>query len=112
MDPALYREAVTQVRMSGVDVLLNLTTGVGGNFAPGESDPRRPGDGTTLSEPARRIVHVLELKPELCSLDVGSMNKSERTVFINTPGQLRAMARAFLKRASSPSLRCSRRATR
>ena len=94
MDPALYREVVQRIRDSHCDVLLNLTAGMGGNFAPGDDDPRSPAAGTTLASPAVRIQHIIELRPELCSLDMGSMNKGENLVFINTPKQLRSMAQA------------------
>ncbi len=100
----LYREVVGRVRDSGVDVVLNLTTGVGGNFVPSDSDPRTAATGTTVVSPEERLAHIIDLKPELCSLDMGSMNKAENTVFINTPKQLRAMARAIRDTGVKPEL--------
>ncbi|MEE9209201.1 MAG: 3-keto-5-aminohexanoate cleavage protein, partial [Kiloniellales bacterium] len=90
-DVALYREVVTRVRDSGSDLLINLTTGYGGRFAPSEDDPRTAGPGTTLIAPEERVRHVEELRPEICSLDVGSFNFGT-SVFMNTPAHLRAMA--------------------
>jgi uncharacterized protein (DUF849 family) len=90
-DVDLYREVVTRVRDSGSDVLINLTTGFGGRFAPAEDDPRTAGPGTTLIPPQERVRHVEELEPEICSLDVGSFNFGA-SVFMNTPEHLRAMA--------------------
>ena len=57
MDPALYREVVARVRDSGSELLLNLTTGAGGRFMPGDNDPAQPGPGTTLkaSPPRSRM---------------------------------------------------------
>ena len=90
-DVALYREVVERVRDSGSDLLINLTTGYGGRFAPSEDDPRTAGPGTTLIAPEERVRHVEELRPEICSLDVGSFNFGT-SVFMNTPEHLRKMA--------------------
>jgi uncharacterized protein (DUF849 family) len=90
-DTALYREVVERVRDAGSDVLINLTTGYGGRFAPSEEDPRQAGPGTSLIPPEARVAHVEELKPEICSLDVGTFNFGA-SVFMNTPEHLRIMA--------------------
>jgi uncharacterized protein (DUF849 family) len=94
MDGALYREVVDRIRTSGVDVLINLTTGPGGRFAPGADDPLKPGPATNLKSPAQRVEHVLALRPDICSLDMGSMNMGGH-VFINSPSYLEAMAIAI-----------------
>ncbi len=103
MDPALYRETVERIRSSGVDVIINLTTGAGGRYIPSEDDPARPGPGTLLRHPQERIRHVIELKPEICSLDLGSMNMGEY-VIINTAGQIRTMARAIRDAGVTPEI--------
>ena len=72
MDPGFYREVVERIRASGTDVLINLTTGPGARFIPGADDPLKPGPGSTLALPAERVRHVLELKPEICSLGTGT----------------------------------------
>jgi uncharacterized protein (DUF849 family) len=95
MDGVLYREVVERIRASGTDVLINLTTGPGARFIPGADDPLRAGAGSTLTFPAERVRHVVELKPEICSLDMGSMNMGEM-IFANTPGHLAEMAAAAL----------------
>jgi uncharacterized protein (DUF849 family) len=94
MDKAHYREVVERIRASGVDVLINLTTGPGARFTPGADDPLKPGPATNLKLPAQRVEHILELRPEICSLDMGSMNMGGY-VFINTPSYLEAMAVAI-----------------
>jgi 3-dehydrocarnitine:acetyl-CoA trimethylamine transferase len=99
----LYRETVQRIRDSGVDVIVNLTTGPGARFVPGDDDPRIGGAGTTLKPWLERVAHVEELKPELCSLDVGSMNFGEY-VFVNTPAHLRAMAEAIKSNGTKPEL--------
>jgi len=103
MDGALYREVVERIRDSGSDVLINLTTGPGARFVPGEDDPLKPGAGTTMKTPAERVRHVVELKPDICSLDMGSMNMGPH-VFINTPKHLEAMATAIRDAGVLPEL--------
>jgi len=102
-DGALYREVVERIRSSGTDVIINLTTGPGARFVPGAEDPLKPGPGSTLSLPAERVRHVVELEPEICSLDMGSMNMGGR-VFINTPAHLEAMAVAIRDAGVTPEL--------
>jgi uncharacterized protein (DUF849 family) len=99
----LYREVVDRIRQSGVDMLINLTTGAGASFIPGEAEPRIPDAQSSLTHPHARVAHVLALKPDVCSLDVGSMNFGE-VVFVNTPAHLRWMARAILDNGTKPEL--------
>jgi uncharacterized protein (DUF849 family) len=103
MDVALYREVVERIRSSGIDVLINLTTGPGARFAPGAEDPLKAGPATNLKPPAERVRHVLELRPEICSLDMGSMNMGGY-VFVNTPTTLEAMAVAIRDAGVIPEL--------
>ena len=103
MDGALYREVVDRIRDSGSDVLINLTTGPGARFVPAEEDPQKPGPGTTMRPPAERVRHVVELKPDICSLDMGSMNMGPH-VFVNTPTHLEAMAVAIRDAGVLPEL--------
>jgi uncharacterized protein (DUF849 family) len=91
MDGALYAEAVDRIRQSGTDVVINLTTGPGGRFLPDPGDPMKAGPGSTMRTPRARVQHVLDLRPEICSLDMGSMNMGAN-VFVNTPAILEAMA--------------------
>jgi 3-dehydrocarnitine:acetyl-CoA trimethylamine transferase len=98
-----YREVVDRIRQSGSDALINLTTGPGARFVPGDEDPQKPGPGTTLRPVAERVRHVVKLKPEICSLDMGSMNMGSQ-VFINTPSQLEIMARAIQEAGVLPEL--------
>lgn len=87
----LYKEVVDRIRDSAVEVIINLTTGVGARYVPGEPDPAVAGPGTTFFSPERRVEHVVALKPEICSLDVGSANFA-RYVVVNTPDHLTRMA--------------------
>jgi 3-dehydrocarnitine:acetyl-CoA trimethylamine transferase len=103
MELALYREVVERIRESGTDVLINLTTGPGARFVPGTDDPQKPGPGTVLKNPAERVRHVEALKPDICSLDMGSMNMGAH-VFVNTPSHLEAMAIAIRDAGVTPEL--------
>src|SRR6202007_1074844 len=78
MDGALYREVVERIRSSGTDVLINLTTGPRARFTHDDSDPSKPGPESVLKSPADRVRHVVELKPDICSLDMGSLHMGDR----------------------------------
>ena len=103
MEAALYREVVERIRATGSDVLINLTTGPGARFTPGADDPLNAGPATNLKLPAQRVAHILELRPDICSLDMGSMNMGGY-VFINTPSYLEAMAVAVRDAGVLPEL--------
>jgi len=103
MEKALYAEVVERIRGSGTDVLINLTTGPGARFAPGVDDPMKFGPATNLKPAPERVKHVIELRPEICSLDMGSMNMGGH-VFVNTPPVLEAMAVAIRDAGVIPEL--------
>jgi uncharacterized protein (DUF849 family) len=94
-DPALYREVVERIRASDVDVVLNLTAGMGGDLVLGGVDSPLPpsSEGTDMAGATERLAHVAELRPEICTLDCGTMNFAEGDyVMTNTPSMLREMA--------------------
>jgi uncharacterized protein (DUF849 family) len=95
-DTNLYRAVFERVRAADVDVVLNLTAGMGGDLVlGGEQAPLPPdGAGTDMVGAAERLVHIEALRPELCTLDCGTMNFAAGGdyVMVNTPGMLRAMA--------------------
>jgi uncharacterized protein (DUF849 family) len=103
MDGALYREVVERIRASKTDVLINLTTGPGARFEHDPDDPSKAGPASTMRGPQERVQHVLELKPDICSLDMGSLNMGGR-VFINTPAHLQTMAVAIRDAGVMPEL--------
>ena len=95
-DPALYRGVVERVRESDVDVVLNLTAGMGGDLTLGPTDrPLPPSQaGTDMAGAEERLVHVAELLPEICTLDCGTMNFGEGDyIMTNTPAMLADMAK-------------------
>ena len=95
-DPVLCREVVERVRSTNVDVVLNLTAGMGGDLVLGGVEsplPPNP-EGTDMAGATERLAHVAELRPEICTLDCGTMNFAESDyVMTNTPSMLREMAR-------------------
>jgi uncharacterized protein (DUF849 family) len=107
-DPALYREVVERIRSSDVDVVLNLSAGMGGDLVLGGDEAPLPldPDGTDMAGAAERLAHVEELRPEICTLDCGSMNFAAGGdyVLVNTPGILRAMARRIQELGVRPEL--------
>ena len=94
-DPALYREVMEHIRASGVDVIVNLTAGMGGDLEIGAGEkPLDFGPGTDLVGPLARLVHVQELLPDICTLDCGTLNFGDGdTIYVSTPAALRVGAR-------------------
>ena len=91
----LYREVVARIRGAGVDVVINLTAGMGGDVVFGAGETPLPLDaaGTDMVGPTARLAHVAELRPEICTLDCGTMNFALGDyIMTNTPSTLRAMA--------------------
>ena len=86
---------VERIRDARVDMVLNLTAGMGGDLVLGSAEaPLPPGAGTDMAGASERLVHVAELRPEICTLDCGTMNFGEGDyVMTNTPAMLKAMAR-------------------
>jgi len=107
-DPALYRAVVERIRASDVDVVLNLTAGMGGDLVlGGEEHPLPPDEeGTDMAGAAERLAHVEELLPEICTLDCGTMNFAAGGdyVMVNTPAMLRAMAARVRELGVRPEL--------
>jgi uncharacterized protein (DUF849 family) len=103
MAAELYREVVERIQASGSDVLINLTTGPGARFTHDESDASKLGPDSVLKSPEERVRHVIELKPDICSLDMGSLNMGDR-VFVNTPKHLQRMAAAIKDAGVMPEL--------
>ena len=92
---SLYREVTDRIRQSDTDMVLNLTAGMGGDLVFGPVDAPLPlrDKATDMAGAAERLAHIAECRPEICTLDCGTMNFAEADyVMTNTPGMLRAMA--------------------
>ncbi len=94
-DPALYREVTERIREADTDVVLNLTAGMGGDMVfEGTEQMARPSQKSDMAGAAERVQHIVDCRPEICTLDCGTMNFAEADyVMVNTPGMLRDMAR-------------------
>ena len=82
-----------RIRDSDSDVVINMTCGMGGDFEPGHGDGywTKPGPGTDMVGVAERIAHLESCRPEIASLDCGSLNFGH-WAYISTIGMLEEMA--------------------
>ncbi|MCB1464910.1 MAG: 3-keto-5-aminohexanoate cleavage protein [Nitratireductor sp.] len=103
MDLNLYRELVARIREKNEDVILNLTTGEGGRFIPSEDDPQLAAPGSTLCAPGKRVAHIEELRPEICTLDFNTMWSGQASV-INSPRNLEIMAERIYRAGVKPEI--------
>jgi uncharacterized protein (DUF849 family) len=107
-DVALYEAVVDRLRAADVDVVINLTAGMGGDLILGGPESPLPLDdaGTDLVGATERLAHVEKLRPEICTLDCGTMNFAAGGDYVmaNTPEMLRAMARRIHELGVRPEL--------
>lgn len=103
MDTEHYREVVRLIRESDTDLLINLTTGPGGRYLPSDDEPARAAPGTKLTTGKIRTQHVVELKPDICSLDLNTMWFGGGAV-INSPHSIRVMAERIYAAGVKPEL--------
>ena len=99
----LYEEVVERIRASGVDVIINLTAGMGGDYVPDPDDPTKGIEGTDLVNAMERLAHVEKIQPEICSLDCGTLNFGD-SVYMSTPPMLRTMAKRIQELGVKPEL--------
>lgn len=104
-DVALYREVVRLVRESDVDPVINLTAGMGGDLILDPGEPTKQLPGTDLVSGLERLAHVEELRPEICTIDCGSLNFGEGSqVYISTPDMLREGAERIKELGVKPEM--------
>jgi len=103
MELSLYREVVARIRDSGSPVIINLTTGPGARFVPSNEKTNQAEPSSNLRPPAERVQHIVELKPEICSLDMGSLNFG-RGALINVPAHVEIIAAAIREAGVKPEL--------
>ncbi len=106
-DPALYREVTERIRDAEVDAILNLTAGMGGDMVFGDVENPLPlnRQSTDMAGATERLVHVADCRPEICTLDCGTMNFAEADyVMTNTPGMLRAMGQMMTDMGVLPEI--------
>ena len=103
----LYKEVTDRIRQSSVDVVVNLTAGMGGDMIFGDVESPLPLNpiGTDMAGATERVSHVAESLPEICTLDCGTMNFSLGDyVMTNTPSMLRAMAKKMTDLGVRPEI--------
>jgi uncharacterized protein (DUF849 family) len=98
-----YAETIDLIKKHNKELIINLTTGPGGRFVPSEDDPKIFAPGTTLTHPLKRVEHITALKPDICSLDLNTMN-SGPDVVMNTPVNCRKMAKVIRDAGVMPEL--------
>ena len=104
-DINLFKETVELVRNSGRNVLINLTAGMGGDLVVDDDNPQVPGEGTDLISAEERMAHVELLRPDIATLDCGTINfDNANYVYIQTPNMLRAMAARYAEIGVKPEM--------
>ncbi len=103
----LYREVTDRIRAADVDVVLNLTAGMGGDIVFGSTEAPLPVNeaGTDMIGAAERMAHIADCLPEICTLDCGTKNYAEAEyVMTYTPGMLRAMGSMMTELGVKPEI--------
>jgi uncharacterized protein (DUF849 family) len=106
---SLYREVVERIRAKNRDVVINLTAGMGSDLEVGDGEHPLPivKEKSDLVGPVERLLHVAELRPEICTLDCGSLNYGDGNfLLVQTPAQLRAQAKLIQSYGVKPELEC------
>ena len=102
-----YREVTQRIRDAEVDVVLNLTAGMGGDMVFGSTEAPLPVNeaATDMAGATERMEHIRQCLPEICTLDCGTMNFAEADyVMTNTPGMLRAMGQMMTDLGVKPEI--------
>ena len=105
-DDELYKEVVSRVKDSGTDVIINLTSGMGGDIEIGpENDLMKFGPNTDFINALERLSHVEKILPDICSLDCGTLNFGDgNMIYVGTPEQLRIGAKRIQELGVKPEL--------
>ncbi len=98
-----YRDVVQRIRTSGTDLIINLTAGPGGRFMPSDDNPAIAGPGTNFVSPEIRTQHIVELKPEICTLDLNT-NWFGGGAVINSPRNVKIMAERMYAAGVKPEM--------
>ena len=98
-----YVDVVQRIRARNPELILNITTGPGGRFVPSADDPKVAAEGTTLMLPEKRVEHIAVLRPDICTIDLNTMNSGQEVV-INTPPNVRRMAKVIAEVGVKPEI--------
>ena len=102
----LYKEVIDRIRSSDTDVILNLTTGMGGDLDIGQGkNPLEFGPMTDMANVMERIANAEQFLPEICTLDAGTLNFGDSSVItVNTPNDLRKAAKKLQEIKVKPEI--------
>ena len=105
-DDELYKEVVSRIKENGTDVIINLTSGMGGDIEIGpEDDLLKFGPNTDFINAMERLSHVEKILPDICSLDCGTLNFGDgNMIYVSTPQQLRIGAKRIQELGVKPEL--------
>lgn len=106
-DPKLFREVVDRIRQKGVDIVINLTAGMGALFLPDPADESRALPESDVIGVEERVAHLKDCLPDIASMDVSTGNQTEggvEFVYLNTTRTLRGMAGRFQELGVKPEL--------
>jgi uncharacterized protein (DUF849 family) len=106
-DPILFKEVVDRLRSTGIDIVINLTCGLGAVLMPDPNDESRALPESDVLPVEERMAHLKECLPEIASLDITTGNQVEGSlefVYLNTTRTLRAMAKHFRELSIKPEL--------
>jgi uncharacterized protein (DUF849 family) len=106
-DPKLFDEVVDRIRSSGVDIVINLTCGMGALFVPDPEDESRPLPSSKIYPVPKRMRHIVSNLPELASFDITAGNRhygAFEAIYMNTPRSMRLMAQRFRELGVKPEL--------
>lgn len=102
-----YAEVARLIAESDVDPVVNMTAGMGGDWMIDPHNPTQPAEGTDLVTQAERLKHVEALRPEICTLDCGTLNFGEGSAtYISTPDMMREGAERIRELGVKPELEC------
>ena len=102
----LYKEVVERIRSSDTDIIINLTTGMGGDLDIGQgNNPLEFGPLTDMVNVSERIANAEQFLPEICTLDCGSLNFGDSSlIVVNTPNDLRKAAKKLKEIKVKPEI--------
>ena len=104
-DPELYAETVRLIREADEDIVINVTSGGGGDFIPSLEHPETGGEGTWIQTPEERFKPIGDLLPEMCTLDCGSVNMGD-AIYLSPASWLRKQAQMVKDAGVKPELEC------
>ena len=82
-----YREIVDRIRESETDVIINITSGGGGDFIPSLSTPAAGGEGTDIwiIDPIDGTMNFIHSNPLVCTSIGLTINKKLVAGIVNCP---------------------------